>query len=223
MKPNFFRQHVDGVLGGMIKVLKDELSAPKGYVKEIAFYKGQFGERRDSVRETVKKVLGSLAGKTPLFIVAYAGGNNVAEPAAGMPKTEPRCFSHKCSFVVFAVDADPRGQESQVRGSVVHPGVFQMVGDALEHLSGLQVTDTTGATVFNPSGLTPSDVVVVDHLPNVAAYAVYFDTSFPWQTKPQQVAGVAVEELIFTAEVEGADATPRDDGEGVVVTVNQQS
>lgn len=220
MQPNFFKQRVDGVLGGMIKSLDEAVGKPKGYVNEIVFYKGQFGDRRDSVRETVKKVLGSLAGKTPLLIVAYAGGDNVEEPAAGMPRTESRCFSHKCSFVVFAVDSDVRGQETQVRGSTMNPGVFQMIGDVLETLSGLQVTDEAGEVVFNPSGLTPSDVVVVDHLSNVAAYAVYFDTSFQWQTKPRKVAGVAVEELIFSAEAKGADAALGDNS--VVVTVNNE-
>ncbi len=218
-RPNIISFRIGGILGGMIKVLDAEFGAPRGYAKKVLFYKGQFSQSREGVRDTVKNALGALSSQTPLFIVCYAGGNNEPQPVADY-QGAPQTYLHECSFVVFAVDADARGQEAQAKGSARHPGTIRMIGDATIALAGLQLTEKVGGApvVLNPRGLIPSDTVVVDHLPNVTAYGAYFDTSFSWQSKNRLAEAVQVEELLF--EVESThEATDAGGGVGVQVEV----
>lgn len=224
MRENVFSLRIGGLLGGMIEALDKAFGAPRGYAKKVLFYKGQFSQSREGVRDTVKNALGTLSGQTPLFIVCYAGGENVQVGAADFYGA-PVSYTHKCSFVVFAVDADARGQEAQARGSATHPGTIRMIGDVLLEFSGLQFTETvegqSAPVVLNPEGLVPAETVVVDHLPNVTAYGIYFDTSFNWQSKNRQAPAVQVEDLVFSAE--GFDREPAAGGGdvGVEVVVGQ--
>lgn len=219
---NFFSSRVGGLLGGMILALDKAFGAPRGYAKSVLFYKGQFSQSREGVRDTVKNALGALSARTPLFIVCYAGGVN-DEVAGGGQYGEPAEYLHNCSFVVFAVDADARGQEAQAKGTPTHPGTIRMIGDALLELSGLQFTEKDAAqqtVVLNPKGLVPAETVVVDHLPNVTAYGVYFDTAFSWRSKGRLAPAVPVEELVFDVEGDGG-AAAGDGWVGVEVEVGR--
>jgi hypothetical protein len=206
MTQNAFSFHIDRILGGMIRVLDDAFGGQQGYAKSVLYYKGQFSHTREGVRDTVKNALGTLAGKTPCFIVCFAGGQNVEE-AKGAVYGTSITYLYKAVFAVFAVDADSRGQEAQARGTKAHPGTVAMIGDALEYLAALQfeveVAGQSQPVILNTPGLKPAETVVVDHLPNVTAYGQYFDTAFHWQSKSRLAPGVPVQSLIFDAEGEG--------------------
>ena len=162
---NQFTYHIDRIMGGVIGVLDKAFGTPAGYAQSVLYYKGQFSQTREGVRDTIKNALGTLAGKAPCFIVCYAGGVNVEESKGALYGT-PAVYRHQCSFVVFAVDADSRGQEAQARGTGKprHPGTVSMIGDALEELAGLQFIDEIAGqaepVVINPPGLKPAETVV---------------------------------------------------------------
>jgi hypothetical protein len=182
-----------------------------GYVKTIVVRTGQLN--REGMRETVQSAM-KAGVVTPFIILSYVLGNDVQVGGDGGVADEPLTFRHDCAFLAMVVASDARGQEVQIVGSAVQPGVIEMAAHVREVLTGLQlkvkVEDEGDDYDANETPLVPAGLEPVDKLPNVSAYAVHFLTSFFWQSKDRRQQPVRLDLINFGIDPlngEGASST----------------
>lgn len=209
-----FHQRVTWILGGMASALKAAVGVGEpanGYVKTIVVRTGQLN--REGMRETVKSALAASV-PPPFIILSYVLGNDVQVGGDGALADEPTTFRHDCAFMAICVISDVRGQETQITGSKIQPGVIEAAGDVREVLSGaqftVQVNDGADELDANETPLLPAGLEPVDKLPGVSAYAVHFLTSFFWSSKDRRRQPVNVELIKFgigTLNGDGSSST----------------
>jgi Domain of unknown function (DUF1834) len=196
-----FKFRLRGIEAGMCAALKDEIGADKsgGYVRKIVTYKGQLSSR--GLRDLVLALLKSLApqpSQCPLMLVCYTEGADKQVDASGNLDGEPITVEHVAAFVVIVIDTDARGDQAQREGTQVHPGLYEMLDDVREILTGLQfVTDDEEQFAFNETPLIPAGVECIDRLPAISAYAQHFTTSWYWISRERRAAPVPIETINF--------------------------
>lgn len=188
----------DFFVGGLEDGIAAALNAAITYPKQVAVYGGEL----DS--ENLRVALGDLIASFPLFLVSYGEGKDVeSPPTPPVPPTLPRFFKHECSFAVYCVSDDARSEQDRRRSNdAVGIGVYKMIADAREALSGLQVkaasAEGEGAPILlNPEPLKPAGVEYIARMPGLTAYMVLFTTYFRYQTPDRSATGPLVRELVF--------------------------
>ena len=196
-----FHVHVQGILTGMAEAINAAVGSVRtesGYVKNIVVRAGQLN--REGMRETLKTALAAGLG-TPLIILCYVLGNDVLIDDDGPLAGTPRTFRHDCDFAAICADSDTRGQEIQLLGVVNSPGLFKMISDVREVVSGQQFVmrdeDADADFDLNESPLLPAGVEPIDKIPAVSAFALHFLTDFYFSTPDRRKPPVRVELINF--------------------------
>jgi phage gp37-like protein len=167
-----------------------------GYVKSIASYAGELDA------SSLKQAIGELTPRLPMYLVAYGDGADVQDPRTAAVMGEPRIYRHDCTFSVFCISGDARGDKARRRGAGSSPGVYQMLADARRVLGGqkFQAPFEDRQVLLNPSPLKFSGVEYIARITNLTAYAAHFDTYIRFSETDRRQQGELVAELIFTVE-----------------------
>lgn len=218
-----FNDYVGGIEDGIIGVLtarrKVHPDHPDRYLKDIGSYGGELDEN------TLRETLNEVQDRIPLALVGYTDGEDTLMPATAPVFGQPRTYRHDCSFAIIAVAEDARGGTAQRRGAAGSVGVYQMLADFRQDLSGLWLI-RKGDTIVTRAGdrplaadeqlltfdpLKPADakqnrssIQFIARLPEMTAYAVVFDTWFEWTEDDRRGGTTPVTELIFEATVRDA-------------------
>ncbi|HEY6334099.1 MAG TPA: phage protein Gp37 [Blastocatellia bacterium] len=210
--------YVGGIEDGIVAALSQTLLiANGGYMKTIQTYGGELDT------DTIKEAVSQLALSFPLMLVSYADGKDVRFPATplvardagfpvtvtGAPQQVPQNYKHECTFSVICCSADARGEFQRRRGvAAVSPGVstqgvYKMLADARDTLSGLQfqlVDQSDNAVLLNNDPLMPVGVEFIARLPNMTAYAIHFSTYFRYTSPDRTSAPGAVNQVVFVLQ-----------------------
>lgn len=202
-----FDQVIAGIEDGMVNALTNAIGvqAEDGYVKTIISYGGE-------LEENLQRALGVLTPRMPAMLVAYTEGEDFLNPATQqvMPG-EPRHFRHDCTFIVFCLDANARGEKQRRLGAPGAMGAYRMIGDAKSVLGGKKFRMLLGVlteegeelsegTMLNGEPLRYAGVDHIGRLPEITAYAVRFDTWFRYSEPDRTQPGQLVDELIIDVE-----------------------
>lgn len=191
-----FEFYAGGIEDAILQLLEGEMK-PLG-VKTFATYSGEL----DS--ENIKRALGELTPKFPLILVAYGDGEDKRLPSVSPVLGEPIHFRHDCTFIVTCVTNDARGDKNRRRGKV---GCYRMISRVRDILSGLQIKKVISDADLEMYGdavylgeevlltyepLMPLANEYIARLPDIAAYAVPFETYFKWSSKIRSQTGANV-------------------------------
>ena len=189
---------------------------PDGYLNQIQSYGGELDEKK------VKDVLGQLSPYFPLLLVAYGEGVDKEMPATSSALGERRIFRHECDFLVMACASNARSEEAQRRGAVGDVGVYEMISNIRDDLTGVRfarrgasvvVTVSNkplpeGDVLLNLEPLRPVGVEFMARLEGMTAYAQRFETNFKWTEPERREAFANVEELVLEINPLGGSQEP---------------
>jgi hypothetical protein len=200
--------YIRGIEAGMIAALKsavglgdpDQGFAENGYVKMIKGYDGEMNA--GALRAAISKIATSF----PLMFVSYVNGkDDRAAWDSGLPN-EPVTMGRDCRFAVVVATNDARGTEARRAGAAGNPGVYQMEADAVTALGGkliaVQVPAEEEAEVIETVYLTlrpllPAGDSPIMQLPNVTAFAQYFDTYFEYELPDRRGEPITIDQINF--------------------------
>lgn len=196
-----FDFYVGGIEDSIIALLRERCE----YARDVTTYGGELDEKN------LREALQALESRFPLYLVSYFDGDDVDMGGLGPEIGAPRQIMHKCSFAVVACDDNARGEKERRRGATGSVGVFQMISDARSALERMQFAITfEGETyMLNPEPLNPTGVVRIAHLPELTAYAQYFDTHFILFTPDRRAEGAQVQEIQIDIYPDGAGGAPQ--------------
>jgi uncharacterized protein DUF1834 len=193
----------DQIIGGIEDGIKAALAAAvgvkveNGYAKTIESYAGELDA------DTLKRALGELTPRMPLFLVAYGDGDDSLDPPTQAAlRGEPRHFRHDCTFTVICCSDDARGDRARRRGTGNSAGVYKMISDARTTVGGVQFAGTYGdeTWILNSEPMRFAGNQYLARLPELTAYAVHFDTWFRYSEPDRTEPGQLVEEVVFEVE-----------------------
>lgn len=215
-----FDFYVKGIEDAVIAALEEVSGGAAGYARTIIPYRGELDDA-EITRES-RAALSKIVSRLPMFLIAYADGED--DPAAGYPWMfgEPREIVHRCTFVVVACAPDARGDLQGRTQASAGVGAYRMVADAQRALLGRQFERESGGAagpvVLNCDPLRPSrppSVRAILRLNEMTAMAVYFDTSFVYDTSEWGGPPAPVEAINFGIDPAGGAAAERPLAPGV--------
>lgn len=184
-----FEQIVGGIEDAILQVLANQMEG----VKHFDTYSGEL----DS--DNLKRALGQLSSSFPLVLVSYTDGKDTEDPKVSAVGNRPLHYRQDCSFAVICVSTDARGEKTRRRGKT---GVYKMLAQVRDILSGLRFKaefenedDEKEEFLLTNQPLKPNGIECIARLPNITAYATFFDTYFRFSTKNRSVPGTAVETI----------------------------
>jgi hypothetical protein len=192
-----FDLRIAGIEDGILNELDTlKVGQENGYAKTVASYAGELDA------EQLRRALGELTPKLPMFLVSYGDGKDTLNPATSSLPGEPRHYRHDCSFTVICCSGDARGDKARRRGVGDKVGVYKMIQDARWLLGGVRffATIESQQVYLNAEPLRYGDVEYLARLPELTAYAVHFDTWFRFSEQDRTTPGTLVEELIVEVE-----------------------
>lgn len=160
-------------------------------LKDVDTYSGQLDDPKE-----IERALTSQGRKFPLAMVSYADGEDSRaqgySPVAGLPLN----FRHDCFFAVIFLSNDARGERARRRGVGTQKGVYGLIGQADQILTGLRFKKTVEGEkhLLNVDPIEPVSIEFVP-LPNLTAYARIYGTAFKWQSPDRTGAPIDVTQL----------------------------
>lgn len=202
----------------MVAALVAASGGAQGYAAGSKPYDGELDD--EELERESRSALSKLVGKTPLFFAAYAGGQDAEASAYPWIGGESRAMVHTGTFTVLCCAADSRGERK--RQTVVSQGigVYRMIQDAQNALTGRQFEivepGEAGAedekVILNDTPFLPvgrgDNVRYVLRTNELVVFAVHFETSFTWWTQDFSAAPQQVEAINFSVEPAGGPAGP---------------